>query len=108
MVQSLVIFGLNFFLSTCFLYVTNFYHKVNVLCYRQMTRAIEKQLSSNVTKTAGHIFDTGNSSALPKEDEATTSFFFISDYMYGGCLTFTVHLLHTLNKKQVFRITKRF
>ena len=73
-----------------------------------MTRAIEKQLSSNVTKTAGHIFDTGNSSALPKEDEATTSFFFISDYMYGGCLTFTVHLLHTLNKKQVFRITKRF
>ena len=28
--------------------------------------------------------------------------------MYGGCLTFTAHLLHTLNGKQVFRIAKRF
>ena len=71
-----------------------------------MSRAINKQLSSNVTRTVDPIFDNG-SSTLPKE-EATTSFFFISDYMYGGCLTFTAHLLHTLNRKQVFRIAKRF
>ena len=54
-----------------------------------MSRVIKNQLFPNVTKTVDPIFDNGNnSSALPKE-EATTSFFFISDYMYGGCLTFT-------------------
>src|SRR5215211_516782 len=72
-----------------------------------MSRAINKQLSSNVTRTADPIFDNGSSSTLPK-GEAITSFFFISDNMYGGCLTFTAHLLHTLNTKQVFRIAKRF
>ena len=28
--------------------------------------------------------------------------------MYGGCVTFTAHLLHTLNRKKVFRIAKKF
>jgi hypothetical protein len=28
--------------------------------------------------------------------------------MYGGCVTFTAHLLHTLNRKEVFRIAKKF
>ncbi|HKG29650.1 MAG TPA: hypothetical protein VKA91_00140 [Nitrososphaeraceae archaeon] len=32
----------------------------------------------------------------------------LSDYMYGGCITFTAHLLHTLNRRQVFHIAKRF
>ncbi len=71
-----------------------------------MSRAINKQLSSNATRTADPSFDNGSSRSLPQETK--TSFFFISDYMYGGCLTFTAHLLHTLNRKQVFRITKRF
>jgi glycosyltransferase involved in cell wall biosynthesis len=74
-----------------------------------MPRVIKNQLFSNVTKTVDPIFDNGNnSSALPKEEEATTSFFFISDYMYGGCLTFTAHLLHTLNRKEIFRIARKF
>src|SRR5215217_6238143 len=71
-----------------------------------MSRAISKKLFSNVTKTADPIFDKG-SSTLPQE-ETTSSFFFISDYMYGGCLTFTAHLLHALNRKDIFRIAKRF
>jgi hypothetical protein len=71
-----------------------------------MSRPINKQLISNVTTTADPIFDNG-SSTLPQE-ETTPSFFFISDYMYGGCLTFTAHLLHTLNRKQVFRIARKF
>jgi hypothetical protein len=62
-----------------------------------MSRAINKQLSSNVTTAADPIFDN-DSSTLPQE-ETTTPFFFISDYMYGGCVTFTAHLLHTLNRK---------
>lgn len=32
-------------------------------------------------------------------------FFFLSDYIYGGCLTFTVHLLHSLGKKLVFKMS---
>ena len=28
--------------------------------------------------------------------------------MYGGCATFTAHLLHTLNRNQVFRVARRF
>ena len=67
---------------------------------------MNKQLSSNVRRTVGPIFDN-SSSTLPQE-EKTTSFFFISDYMYGGCVTFTAHLLHTLNRKEVFRIAKKF
>ncbi|MFL6492051.1 MAG: hypothetical protein ACJ70O_03005 [Nitrososphaera sp.] len=71
-----------------------------------MSRPMIKQLISPITRTADPIFDNGGST-LP-EEETTTPFFFISDYMYGGCLTFTAHLLHTLNRKQVFRIAKRF
>jgi hypothetical protein len=71
-----------------------------------MSRAISKKLFSNVTKTADPIFDKG-SSTLPQE-ETTSSFFFISDYMYGDCITFTACLLPTLNRKVVFRIAKKF
>jgi len=70
-----------------------------------MSRAVNEQLSFNVTDTADPIFDNG-SSTLPKE-ETTTSLFFISGYMYGGCVTFTAHLLHTLHRKEVFRIAKK-
>jgi len=44
-----------------------------------MSRAISKKLFSNVTKTADPVFDKGSSNALLKEEEITTSFFFISD-----------------------------
>jgi hypothetical protein len=74
-----------------------------------MSRAIKKQLFSNVIRASAAddpIFDNGIRTALPQE-ELATSFFFISDYMYGGCLTFTAHLLHTLNRKEVFRIAKK-
>jgi hypothetical protein len=71
-----------------------------------MSRPMIKQLISPITRTADPIFDNGGST-LP-EEEITTPFFFISDYMYSGCLTFTAHLLHTLNRKEVFRIAKRF
>ena len=43
-----------------------------------------------------------------EEEQEQRLFFFLSDYMYGGCcLTFTVHLLHYLGKKQVFKISKK-
>jgi glycosyltransferase involved in cell wall biosynthesis len=41
-----------------------------------------------------------------KEQQQQRAFFFLSDYMYGGGLTFTVHLLHSLGKKLVFKISK--
>jgi glycosyltransferase involved in cell wall biosynthesis len=72
-----------------------------------MSRATNKELFSNVTRTAESVFDKG-SSTLSQEKTTTPSFFFISDYMYGGCVTFTAHLLHTLNRKKVFRIAKKF
>ena len=72
-----------------------------------MSRAINKELFSNVTRTADPVFDKC-SSTLSQEKRTTPSFFFISNYMYGGCLTFTAHLLHTLNRKKVFRIAKKF
>ncbi len=34
--------------------------------------------------------------------------FYLSDYRYGGCTTFTAHLLHILNKKYVLCLTKAF
>jgi glycosyltransferase involved in cell wall biosynthesis len=80
---------------------------VNVLCNREMSRAINKKLFSNVTQTTDPVFDKC-SSTLSQEKTTTSSFFFISNYMYGGCLTFTAHLLHTLNRKKVFRIAKKF
>nr|MDQ3853713.1 hypothetical protein [Thermoproteota archaeon] len=73
-----------------------------------MSRAINKQLFSDATTvTDSSSFNNhNNNSILSQEEEG--NFFFLSDYMYGGCLTFTAHLLHTLNRKEVFRIAKRF
>src|ERR671914_2676018 len=76
-----------------------------------MSRAKSKQLFSNVIRAAADqpIFAncSGSSSTLSQE-KTTPSFFFISNYMYGGCLTFTAHLLHILKRKEVFRIAKKF
>jgi glycosyltransferase involved in cell wall biosynthesis len=69
-----------------------------------MSRVINNHAFFDITKTTGS--DINNGSTLPQEK--ITSFFFLSDYMYGGCLTFTAHLLHTLNRKEAFRIAKRF
>jgi glycosyltransferase involved in cell wall biosynthesis len=69
-----------------------------------MSRVINKHALFDITKTNGS--DINNDSSLPQEK--ITSFIFISDYMYGGCLTFTAHLLHTLNRKEILRIAKRF
>ena len=76
-----------------------------------MSRAKSKQLFSNVIRAAADhpIFDNCSSSSSTLSQEKTTpSFFFISNYMYGGCLTFTAHLLHILKRKEVFRIAKKF
>lgn len=73
-----------------------------------MARAITQKLFSNVTRTSDPVFDKSSSNALLKEEEIATSFFFISDYMYGGCSTFTAHLIHILNRNDIFRIAKRF
>ena len=72
-----------------------------------MSGAINKELFSSVTRTADPVFDKC-SRTLSQEKRTTPSFFFISNYMYGGCLKFTAHLLHTLNRKKVFRIAKKF
>jgi len=40
-----------------------------------------------------------NASLQQKEEQQQRPFFFLSDFMYGGCLTFTAHLLHSLEKK---------
>jgi glycosyltransferase involved in cell wall biosynthesis len=49
-----------------------------------------------------------NASLQQKEEEQQQRpFFFLSDFMYGGCLTFTAHLLHSLGKKLVFKISKK-
>ena len=49
-----------------------------------------------------------NASLQQKEEEQQQRpFFFLSDFMYGGCLTFTAHLLHSLGKKRVFKISKK-
>jgi hypothetical protein len=71
-----------------------------------MSRAINKELFSNVTRTADPVFI--NCSNTLSQGKTTSTFFFISNYMYGGCLTFTAHLLHTLNRKKVFRIARKF
>jgi hypothetical protein len=34
-------------------------------------------------------------------------YLYLSDYMYGGCATFTAHLLHSLGKKYVLYLIKR-
>jgi glycosyltransferase involved in cell wall biosynthesis len=72
-----------------------------------MSRAKNKQLFSNVIRAADPTFGNCSSSATLSQEKTPPSFFFISNYMYGGCLTFTAHLLHTLNRKKVFRIAKK-
>ena len=74
-----------------------------------MSKAINRQLFSNIARITDGSFNNRNSSnqgnTLSRE---ATCFFFLSDYMYGGCATFTAHLLHTLNRREVFSIAKRF
>ena len=41
------------------------------------------------------------------EEQQQRPFFFLSDYMYGGGLTFTVHLLRSLGKKRVFKVCRK-
>src|SRR3712207_9427824 len=69
-----------------------------------------KHLSSDtITVTDGSSFNNrnnNNNNCLSQEE--VISFFFLAEYMYGGCLTCTAHLRHTLNRKQVFRIAKRY
>jgi len=74
-----------------------------------MSRAENKQLFSNLIRAAvDPIFDNCSSISSLLQEKTAPSFFFISNYMYGGCLTFTAHLLHILNRKEVFRIVKKF
>ncbi len=40
-----------------------------------------------------------------KRNERQPSFFYLSNYMYGGCVSFTAHLLHKLMKNQVFLLS---
>ena len=43
-----------------------------------------------------------------EQNKPTPPLFYLSDYRYGGCTTFTAHLLHILNKKCVLCLTKAF
>jgi nitrate reductase cytochrome c-type subunit len=44
-----------------------------------------------------------------RERERQRQYFFIADnYLYGGCVTFTAHLMHLLGRKWFRRITNRF
>ncbi|MDQ3909430.1 MAG: hypothetical protein M3232_03370, partial [Thermoproteota archaeon] len=74
-----------------------------------MPKAIHRQLFSNIARITDGSFNNRNSnnrgSTLSGE---ATCFFFLSDYRYGGCATFTAHLLHSLNRREVFSIAKRF
>lgn len=60
-------------------------------------------------KFTNHCNNWDNASSQQKDEEQQQQrpFFFLSDYMYGGGLTFTVHLLHSLGKKQVFKVCKK-
>ena len=57
-----------------------------------------------------HLNEDNNACTAKKRRTTTTerAFFFPSDYMYGGGLTFSVHLLHSLGKKLVFKISKNY
>ncbi len=44
----------------------------------------------------------------PEQNKPTPPLFYLSDYRYGGCTTFTAHLLRILNKKCVLCLTKAF
>ncbi len=39
---------------------------------------------------------------------STVPIFYLSDYRYGGCTTFTAHLICLLQKKHVFYLTQDF
>lgn len=43
-----------------------------------------------------------------EEQEEQHQLFYLSDYRYGGCTTFTAHLLHLLNIKSVICLTDAF
>jgi hypothetical protein len=58
-------------------------------------------------KFTDYYSNWANESSQQKEqEEQQRAFFFLSDYMYGGCLTFAVHLIHSLGKKVIFKVTK--
>ena len=42
------------------------------------------------------------------DGEEEKQLFYLSDYRYGGCTSFTAHLLYVLRKKQVVCLTKAF
>ncbi len=44
----------------------------------------------------------------PEQNQSSPLLFYLSDYRYGGCTTFTAHLLHVLNRKYVLCLTKAF
>jgi hypothetical protein len=73
-----------------------------------MSRAINRQLFSNITRITDGSFNNRNNNRGNTLLREATCFFFLSDYTYGGCATFTAHLLPTLNRREVFSIAKRF
>jgi glycosyltransferase involved in cell wall biosynthesis len=58
--------------------------------------------------TAPHLIEDNNAFIQRRREQQQRAFFFLSDYMYGGCLTFTAHLLHALGEKLVFKISKNY
>jgi hypothetical protein len=54
-------------------------------------------------------YNNWDNASLQQKDEEQQQrpFFFMSDYMYGGGLTFTVHLLRSLGKKRVFKVCRK-
>ncbi len=56
--------------------------------------------------TDHHLIEDNNAFIQQGREQQQRAFFFLSDYMYSGCLTFTVYLLHTLGEKLVFKISK--
>lgn len=43
-----------------------------------------------------------------RDQPEQSQLFYLSDYLYGGCTTFTAHLLHILKRKNVLCLTKAF
>jgi hypothetical protein len=72
-----------------------------------MSRTINRQLSSDFPRIATTDSALTNGCSISSQEETTASFFFLSHQMYGGCATFTAHLLHSLHRKNIFRIAKR-
>jgi glycosyltransferase involved in cell wall biosynthesis len=44
----------------------------------------------------------------PEQHQSSPLLFYLSDYWYGGCTTFTAHLLHILTRKYIICLTKAF